>query len=106
MKESVLGLKDKHNTILDLLLSNCPQELNIVYDWPVKYLCTILIHDYSIRIEFSCLYIPQGHYVFVPRLWVWSIDEYVEFWFLTTVHLKHILSSKKVGLIIQAVCID
>jgi len=32
------------------------------------------------RIEFSCLYIPQGHY-FTSTLWLWSTDEYGKFWF-------------------------
>ena len=38
------------------------------------------------RIEFSCLYIPQEHY-FISTLWLWSIDEYVRFWFWVKVHL-------------------
>jgi len=28
------------------------------------------------RIEFSCLYIPQGHH-FINSLWLWSTDEYI-----------------------------
>ena len=29
-------------------------------------------------IEFSCLYIPQGHY-FMSTLWLWSTDDYCQF---------------------------
>ena len=45
--------------------------LNIIFDdfsmWLLGY-----------RVEFSCLYIPLGHY-FISTLWLWSTDEYVNF---------------------------
>jgi len=40
----------------------------------------------SYRIEFSCLYIPQGHY-FICTLWLWSTNEYVCFLNQANVHL-------------------
>ena len=37
----------KNNTALGFLLSNCPQVLNIFYDWPVKYyFWRYSVHDY------------------------------------------------------------
>ena len=57
----------KNNTTLVYLLTYCPQVRKIFYDWPVKYyFLTISVHHNllkAIRIEFSCLYIPQGHYL-------------------------------------------
>ena len=40
----------------------------------------IIFDDFGIcllgyRIEFSCLYIPQGHY-FMSTSWLWRTDEY------------------------------
>jgi len=38
------------------------------------------------RIEFSCLYIPQGHH-FISTLWLWCTDEYMFVLFQAKVHL-------------------
>ena len=38
-------------------------------------LCILLL---GYRIEFSCLYISQGH-TFVSTVWLWNIDKYVFF---------------------------
>ena len=41
----------------------------------------IIFDDFGIwllgsKIEFGCLYIPQGHY-YINTLWLWSTNEYV-----------------------------
>ena len=70
-KESVLNLKQKHHNIgfLAFKLSTSYHPLNIIFvDFGIWWL--------GCRIEYSCLYIPQGHF-FISTLWLWSTDEYV-----------------------------
>ena len=63
--------------LLVFLRLNCLQVLNIFYDWPVKYYFDNFgIWLLGYRIEFSCLYIPQGHN-FINTLRLWSTNEYV-----------------------------
>ena len=57
MKEFVLSLKEKNNTTLVFLLSNCPHVLSIFNDSLVKY-----VWLFRYMIKFSCLYIPPVHY--------------------------------------------
>jgi len=38
------------------------------------------------RLEFICLYIPQGQY-FIRFVWPLCTEEYVFFWFWVKVHL-------------------
>ena len=64
MKKSELCLKWK--TTLTFQRPNCPQVLEKLYDWRVKN----IFNDFGIwllgnRIEFTCLYVPQGHYLFI-----------------------------------------
>jgi len=52
----------------------------------------IILDDFGMwilgyRIEFSCLYVPQGHYL-ISTLWLWCTDEYVNFWFWVKVYLQ------------------
>mgnify|MGYP006890319217 CR=1 FL=1 len=54
-------------------------------------LLNIIFDDFSIwllgyRIEFSCLYLPQGH-TFISIVWLGSTDKYVMFLFWVKVHL-------------------
>ena len=42
LKEPVLSLKEKQNTTLMFLLSNCPRVLTVFYDW----FLTISVHVY------------------------------------------------------------
>jgi len=62
MSESSLSLKEKNTQYL-FLLPNCTKVLNIF----MTYTLNIIFDDFDVwlygyRIEFSCLYIPQGHY--------------------------------------------
>ena len=77
MRESVLSLKEKttqpwfsYFQIACMYLKYFMTDpLNIIFDnfniWLLSY-----------RIEFRCLYIPQGHNV-ISTLWLWSTGEYV-----------------------------
>ena len=47
MKVSVLSLKEKSNTTLVYLLSNCPQVLKYFMTNPLNIILTILVYDYS-----------------------------------------------------------
>ena len=81
MKESMLSSKEKTNNTT-LILQNYPQVLKTLF---MTDLLNIIIDDFGIwllgyRIKFSCLYIPQGHYL-ISTLWLWSTDEYVIFLF-------------------------
>ena len=70
IKESVLSLKEKttqhwfscFQIDRKYLKSYMTDPLNIILD----NFCTLLL---GYRIEFSCLYIPQGHY-FINTLWL------------------------------------
>ena len=44
--------------------------LNMIFDNFGKWL-----HVFVPRVDFSCLYIPQGHCFMCP-LWLWSTEEY------------------------------
>ena len=83
MKESALSLKE-----------NTTQHWFFYFQITHKYwtsfmtdLLNIIFDDFRIwllgyRIDFNCVYIPQGHY-FISTLWLWSTDEYVIFLILT-----------------------
>ena len=67
-----LSLKKQQNLIAHKYYDKNLQwltRLNIIFDnfgmWFLGY-----------RIEFCCVYIPQGHY-FICTLWLWSTDEYI-----------------------------
>ena len=84
----------KNNTTLVYLLSNCPQVLKvfdgyvIYYFWRFQYITLWLL---GYRIEFSCLYLPQGHNFI-------STDEYVLFlYFDRSPSLKESKCNKSVG---------
>ena len=75
----------RKNTTLVYLVSNCQQSvktnpLNIIFDdfsiWLLGY-----------RTEFSCQYLPQGH-TFISTVWLWHIDECVNFLFGAKHHSK------------------
>ena len=58
-------------------------------------LLNIILDDFRIwllgyRTEFSCLYIPQGHY-FISTVWQWSTDEYVIFRFWAKCRVERLI---------------
>ena len=84
-------LERKNNATLVFLLSNClitmyrNSQNNSLRSVKKKSLSTIIFDNFGTwllgyRFEFSCLYIPQGHY-FISTLWLWSTHEYVVFLF-------------------------
>ena len=77
MKGSLLSLKERKNNNIGFPAFKLPQRLNYFMTDPLN----IIFDEFGIyllgyRIEFSCLYIPQGLYS-ISNLWLWSTDEYV-----------------------------
>ena len=87
MQECVLSLKEKNNTTLVFLLSNCPLVLKIFYDCPFKYYFgqfRYMNYDYqaigsssvqlstqanTLMIEFICTR-TRTHILFCDKTWV------------------------------------
>jgi len=87
MKEYVLSLKEKnpqHWFCFFQISRKYYICVKLFYDSPVKY---HFWHFWYMkpklyRIEFSCLYFPQGYY-FIRDFLLWSTDEYVIFLILS-----------------------
>ena len=88
MEESALNLKEKTPLHwFSYFQIDCKYYLKSFKTHPLN----IIFDDFGLwlpgyRNEFSCLYIPQG-YSFISILWLWSTDEYVNFWIWMKVHL-------------------
>ena len=82
MKEFVLSFKEK-------ITQPCFTYFQIAGKYQTSFKTNplnIIFDDFSIWLsgyttEFICLYLPQGHNFISTAVWLWSSDEYVNFWF-------------------------
>ena len=103
MKE-ICVWKKKQNNIL-FLLSNCPQVQNCFMTDPLNIIFGRFLYMISmLYIRFQLSIYSKRSFFTLCTVWLWSRDEYVNFWFWVKVHHKVLIIALYILTILDIFC--